>query len=232
MCLLNFVNCLDVFVCGGGVSNLSVVHSEQPLWPLADRQAGLPQLLRDVQLQHDFTDEFVPFLHAVQLLHLLPVQAPKLRVESHLDSINHILHLGSSEIKKKWLFIQSWLYYDWIEFVSVSLFLLFAFVCVLEKRCIIQKLDNPTGFMIQQFLEEVPTCSRTIWLILCSVVFRLNWSYMWGFEYPHSAEKPPGTAAFSAVLSSSPCSSSFKMDVLELFFKRCRNRQLHMRGLR
>lgn len=54
-------------------SNLRDFHCEQPLWPLAVGQAGLPQLLVHVQLQHDFSDVLVPVSHTFELLHLLLV---------------------------------------------------------------------------------------------------------------------------------------------------------------
>jgi len=83
------VNCLE----GEEVGNLGVVHGEQPLRLLAGAQAGLPQLLLDAQLQHDALDVSVPVLQTLQLLHLSLVNNLKVRVESRLDAMNHILHL-------------------------------------------------------------------------------------------------------------------------------------------
>lgn len=74
------------------VSNLRVVHSEQPLWLLAGSQAGFPQLLVHVQLQRYLPDVSVPLPHAAHLLQLLPVQGLKVSVEGGLNAINHILH--------------------------------------------------------------------------------------------------------------------------------------------
>lgn len=79
-------------------SDLRVVHSEHPLWPLAVTQAGLPQLLIHVQLLHDLSDESVPVPHAIQLLKLLLVHRLKFSVERCLDAINHILHLELNKI--------------------------------------------------------------------------------------------------------------------------------------
>lgn len=81
------------------VSNLRVVHSEQPLWPLTVGQAGFPQLLLHVQVQHDVPDVSVPVPHTADLLHLLLVHGLKFSVESCLDAINHILHLELREIR-------------------------------------------------------------------------------------------------------------------------------------
>lgn len=83
------------------VSNLRVVHGEHPLWLLAVGQAGLPQLLVYVQIQHDPCDLSVPLPHTVELLQLQPVRGVKVSVESCLDAINHILHSELSEIWQK-----------------------------------------------------------------------------------------------------------------------------------
>lgn len=74
------------------VSNLRVIHSEQPLWLLTVGQAGLPQLLVHVQLQHNVPDVSISLPHTADLLHFLPVQGLKVGVEPGLDAINHILH--------------------------------------------------------------------------------------------------------------------------------------------
>lgn len=79
------------------LSNLRVVHCEQPLWPLAVGQAGLPQFLLHVQLQHDLPDVSVPVPHTVELLHLLPVRSLKVSVESCLDAINHVLKFNKKK---------------------------------------------------------------------------------------------------------------------------------------
>ncbi len=79
------------------LSNLRVVHGEQPLWLLAVGQAGFPQLLLHVQLQHDLPDVSVPVPHTVELLHLLLVRGLKVSVESCLDAINHILKLSKKK---------------------------------------------------------------------------------------------------------------------------------------
>lgn len=76
-----------------GVSNLRIMHREQPLWLLTVGQAGLPQLLVNVQPHHYLPDVSVPLPHTVDLLHLLPVQGLKVSIERCLDAINCILHL-------------------------------------------------------------------------------------------------------------------------------------------